>query len=289
MSIVSDGYLVLYTIGMYMGIDIGGTKTLAAVLDDHGVILQQTKFPTNPDYPTFLTELRATLRDFDTQTFTAAGVGMPVTDFDRERGVGIAFGNLPWTMVPVRHDIARLVGCPVALENDAKLAGLSEAKLLKQHRKVLYITISTGIGTALVVNQVIDPNVGDSGGATMLLQHKGSLQPWESFASGRAIVARFGKRAEDIHDDTTWKRIVHDWRQGFLELIAVMEPDAIVIGGSVGSYFDRYGELLLTDLRQFETPLLTIPPIIGAQRPEAAVVYGCYDYARQSFAGAGHA
>ena len=81
---------------------------------------------------------------------------------------------------------------------------------------------------------------------------------------------------------------MHDWRQGFLQLIAVMEPDAIVIGGSVGSYFERYGKILKDDLKQFETPLLEIPPIIGAQRPEDAVVYGCYDYAKQVF-GAKHA
>lgn len=266
---------------MYLGVDIGGTKTLAAVLNNDGVIKNSIKFPTSPDYPIFLKELRATLNELGKHDFTGVGVGMPVTDFDRKRGVGISYGNLPWRMVPIQYDIEQLVGQPIALENDAKLAGLSEAMLLKQHSKVLYITISTGIGTALIVDRVLDPNVGDSGGANLLLQHQGRLQPWESFASGKAIVRRFGKRASEIDDDATWKRIVHDWRQGFLQLIAITEPDAIVIGGSVGTYFKRYGKLLINDLTQFETPLLAIPPIVAAQRPEEAVVYGCYDYAKQ--------
>ena len=49
--------------------------------------------------------------------------------------------------------------------------------LLKQYSKVLYVTISTGIGTALVVDRVIDDNVGDAGGATMLLDFKGKPTP----------------------------------------------------------------------------------------------------------------
>lgn len=273
----------MYTNDMYLGVDIGGTKTLVAVLDEHGVITQQTKFPTNHNYNDFLQELQKAIADFGPHDYKAAGVGMPVTDFDRKRGVGISFGNLPWHMVPVQSDIEKIVGCPVALENDAKLAGLSEAMLLKQHPKVLYVTISTGIGTALIIDQHIDPNVGDAGGATMLLQHHGKLQPWEHFASGHAIVQRFGKRAEDIHDEATWHTITHDWVGGFLELIAIMEPDIIVIGGSVGSYFDRYHKLLADQLAKHETPLLKIPPIVQAQRPEAAVVYGCYDFARQQF------
>lgn len=274
---------------MYLGVDIGGTKTLAAVLDDRGVIKQKTKFPTNPDYPTFLKELQQVVADFGDHDYRAAGVGMPVTDFDRKRGMGIVFGNLPWQMVPVQSDLERIAQAPVALENDAKLAGLSEAMLHKDKSKVLYVTVSTGIGTALVVDRKIDPNVADAGGATLLLEHHGKLQPWEHFASGKAIVAQYGKRAEDIHDVKTWQAIVHNLSRGFLELIAIMQPDLIVIGGSVGTYFDRYGDLLTAELKRYETPLLAIPPITQAQRPEEAVVFGCYDYAKQQFGAVHHA
>lgn len=271
----------MYTKDMYLGVDIGGTKTLTAVLDNAGIIVERNKFPTPPDYDEFLNQLKQTLANFEHKDFKAAGVGMPGPDLDRKHGIGIAYANLPWHMVPVQADIEKLAGCPVALDNDAKLAGLSEAMLLKQYSKVLYVTISTGIGTALIVDQKIDDNVGDAGGSTLLLEHHGKLQPWEHFASGHAIVERFGKKAVDIHDEKTWKTIVHDWGRGFLELIAVMEPNVIVIGGSVGTYFDRYHKLLATELARYETPLLKIPPIKQAQRPEEAVVYGCYDYAKQ--------
>lgn len=270
---------------MYVGVDIGGTKTLVAVLNNEGVITEQAKFLTPDDYDEFLSELRHTLATFEANDFQAGGIGMPVTVFDRQHGRAKSFGNLPWRNVAVQHDVELITHCPMATENDAKLAGLSEAMLLKdRYDKVLYVTVSTGIGIALVENQQIDPNIGDAGGRALMLEHRGKLQPWESFASGHAIVERYGRKAMDITDEETWRKITRDIAQGLIELIALTEPQVIVIGGSVGTYFDRYGELLRSAVEKYRLPLVELPAIVGAQRPEQAVIYGCYDYAKQVYA-----
>ncbi len=269
---------------MYLGVDIGGTKTLVAVLDANGVITERAKFPTSPNYDDFLKELAATVATFTTQDYAAAGLAMPVTVFNRELGVGVGFGNLPWKNVPIHNDVERIVGCPVAIENDAKLGGLSEALMLKDtYHRVLYVTVSTGIGISLIVNGKIDPNFGDGGGRAMMFEHDGKVVPWESFASGRAIVERYGKRAVDITDEATWRHIARDLSLGFLEMIAMFQPDVIVVGGSVGTYFDRYGKFLSEAMQQYHLPLVPIPPIKGAQRAEEAVVYGCYDLAKETY------
>jgi glucokinase len=269
---------------MYLGIDVGGTKTLVAVLNNHGEILESRKFPTARNYTNFLLELRHTIAHFRHKEWHAAGVGIPVTIFDREREIAQRFGNLSWKNVAIQHDLEKLLRCPVVIENDAKLASLSEAMLLRdRHDRVLYVTVSTGIGYGLTVKGEIDTNMGDGGGIAILLAHQGKLVPWESFASGRAIVKRYGKRAEDIHDDKTWQAIARNLKEGLLELIAVTQPDVIVVGGSVGNYFERYKKFLTAYLKQHETPVLHIPPLKKAQRPEEAVVYGCYDLAKQRF------
>jgi glucokinase len=269
---------------MYLGVDVGGTKTLVAALDEHGVILEETKFPTPKKYDHFLLELRHTLAHFNTREFVAGGIAVPATVFDRTRGVGVRFGNLPWRNVPVQVDLERICHCPFVIENDAKLAGLSEAMLLREDfQKVLYVTVSTGIGYALINNQAIDPSVGDGGGALLMLEHRGKLVPWESFASGRAIVERYGKQAKDITDQTTWQHISRELAQGLVQLIAITEPQVIVIGGSVGNYFDRYNKLLATELKKYHLPLLTLPKLRQAQRPDHAVIYGCYDLAKQVY------
>ncbi len=268
---------------MYAAIDIGGTKTLAASLDDNGVIQQQIRFETPQTYPEFLEQLIIAFSAIDTKDFRAGGVGAPGT-IDRKHGRVINLGNRGWHDIALVADIENILHCPFVIDNDAKLAALSEAMLVKeQFAKVLYITVSTGIGLGLVVDGVIDTAFGDGGGKTMLVEHKGKLTAWESFASGHAIVERYGKMAKDIHDKQTWQAIAHDLAIGFIELIALAQPDVVVVGGSVGTHFQKYGALLIDELKKFETPLLPIPTIVGAGRPEEAVVYGCYDLAKATF------
>jgi predicted NBD/HSP70 family sugar kinase len=267
---------------MYLGIDIGGTKTLVATLEGNGVIKESVKFPTPQDYASFINDLAKTVSSLSVKEFAACGVAAPGR-LDVKKEVGLVFGNLPWKEVHLKSDIQRMLHCPVVLENDANLAGLSEAMLLKhKYGRVLYLTISTGINIGFVVDQHIDSDIAPEAGDIMMERH-GKLETWEHFASGKAIVRRFGRRASDINDEATWRTIAYDFALGIGDLIAVLQPQVIVIGGSVGVYFNKYEKLLKEALKEFETPLTPTPPIIQAGRPDQAVVYGCYDLAKQVY------
>ena len=268
---------------MYVGVDVGGTKVLVAVLDDDGVIIERNKFPTPKEYAVFLKDLQKIADQFNTKEFNGGAIGITGA-VDRDRGIAIKSGNLFWHNSPICADLEQIFNCPMAIENDAKIAALSEAMLLKDtYKKVLYVTISTGIGVGLVVNGVIDTSIADPGGKSILVEHDNKMVSWEEIASGRSIVDRYGKRAVDITDETTWQTISHDMAKGFINLIAILEPEVIVIGGSVGTYFSRYGKLLQASIEQYKIPLIKLPVLIQAQRPEEAVVYGCYDLAKQTF------
>ncbi len=266
---------------MFAAVDVGGTKTLVAVFSAGGKIVEQIKFPTAQDYEEFKIDLANTVAKLSTKEFLRAAVAIP-GKVDRESGVGIRFGNLPWANVPIGQDAEKIFHAPAVVENDAKLGGFSEALLLKgKYKKVLYLTISTGIGIGLIIDGKIDTDISDSGGRSILLEHRGKLTPWEDFASGRAIVARYQKRADEIDDPAIWKAIVKDFAGGIIDLVAVMAPDVVVIGGGVGSHFDKFGPLLIERLKQYEIPMMPIPPIVAAKHPEEAVIYGCYEYAKQ--------
>jgi predicted NBD/HSP70 family sugar kinase len=267
---------------MYLGIDIGGTKTLVALLNNEGVIKESRRFPTPKIYTDLLKEIALTVANFSTKKLVAAGVAAPGY-IDRKHGTAHAFGNLDWKDVPLKRDLQKMLDCPVVVENDANLAGLSEAMLIKQYDSVLYVTISTGIGTGVITNQQIDPEFADSEGGQILIEYRGKRLPWEDVASGHSIVQRFGKRASEINDQKTWAIIAHDLALGLYDLIAFMQPDVIVLGGGVATYFDRFKDLLHKELKRYETPLITIPPVLQAQRPDEAVVYGCYDLAKSVY------
>jgi predicted NBD/HSP70 family sugar kinase len=267
---------------MYLGVDIGGTKTLVAVLDEHGKIVESKKFPTPKSYDNFLLELANAVHHLEHKDFKAAGVAAPGR-IDRKHGRVVELGNLGWTNFPLEANCEKIFKCPVVVENDANLAALSEAMLHKDVDRVLYVTISTGIGTGLVYKQRLDPAVLNGEGGHILLPYKGKLTKWETFASGRAIYKHFGKKAAEITEEKDWKHIVRNLSLGFVELNAVYQPDLIIIGGSIGTYFDRYGDLLQAELDKHEVPVIAIPRITKAQRPEEAGVFGCYELAKQTY------
>lgn len=264
-------------------IDIGGTKTLVAIFDSKGKIVEQQKFPTPQDYEQFVAELADVVAKLSTKSIRAFCVAAPGV-LDRKNGKAITFGNLPWKNVSLVEDIEKIVRAPGVIENDAKLAGLSEATLLlNKYKRSIYVTISTGIGIAVIDNGTIDEDIGDRGGKAIILEHNGKLVPWESFASGKAIVERYGKRASEINDPNTWKAISRDLVIGFIDLIAVLEPEVIIVGGGVGTHLKKYKKFLLEQLKIYETPMMKIPPIVQAKHPEEAVIYGCYQLAKKHY------
>ncbi len=237
------------------------------------------RFPTPKVYIAFLKELAINVASLSTKDFKAGCVAAPGT-INRQSGVALDFGNLPWHDVPLKTDLQKLLNCPIVVENDANLAGLSEARLISEYDCVLYVTISTGIGTGIITKGQIDPEMADSEGGHIVLEHNNRLQTWESFASGKAIVRRYGKRAGEITSRITWKAISRDLALGLYDLIAFIQPDVVVLGGGVSTHLERFKHLLNAELRRFETPLTPIPPILQAQRPEEAVIYGCFELAK---------
>ncbi len=264
---------------MYLGIDVGGTKTLLAVFDTDGQILKQEKFPTPDKYEGFIDGLQKVLENFSQYKVVAGCCALPAL-IDRPRGIGLEFGRLTWKNVPIKHDLERLLApAEIYIENDAKLAGLSEALLTHgKYKNILYLTIGTGIGDGIITDGKIDVDYQDTEAGQMVLEHDGKLAKWEDMASGRAIVARYGKKARDIDDPKVWQDYVKLLAPGIDALVATLQPDAIIIGGGVGSHFDKFHSYLDEELKKYENNMIKMPPLLKAKRPEEAVIYGCYDY-----------
>ena len=124
------------------------------------------------------------------------------------------------------------------------------------------------------------------GSNSQCFEYHNKLTPWEDFASGRAIHERYGKLARDISDPKIWQQIARDLSVGLIANIAIVQPDAVVVGGGVGSHFDKFGSFLRAEMKRYETPLIPIPPILPAKNSESAVIYGCYELAKHVY---GHA
>ena len=268
---------------MYLAIDVGGTKTLLAAFSADGKVLHEYKIPTSQDYIQFKKDLAIAISSqFSGYSFTSVCCGLPGMQIDRAAGTVPSFGNLPWQNVAIKQDIQALFNpnIPTYIENDAKLAGLHEALLNKaQYHRVLYITLGTGIGVAFIENGVLDLSWSDEGGHDISIDQDGQTIGWESVASGHALVAKYGKTASEITDSSIWKSYAHNIALGLSGLIVKAQPDAVIIGGGVGQYLDRFKDSLTQELSQ---SLAAVPPIVEADKPQEAVIYGCFDYIKQT-------
>jgi predicted NBD/HSP70 family sugar kinase len=263
---------------MIIAVDIGGTKTLVASFHGERSVSNEERFPTPHDPHEFLEQLHAVLKRFDAAHAQAICVAAPgIIDAD---GTILRCSNLPWTNFELQKQLSTEYACPIFINNDAKLAGLAETHSLDEVPPLsVYVTVSTGIGTGIITHGKIDSALATSEGGYMMLQTPEGFKPWEKFASGHAIRDHFGKMAADIHDPAEWHEVVERLALGLQVLIPLLQPQVIIVGGSVGTYFDRFGHLLTEVLRSRLPTYIDLPRIVQAQHPQEAVVYGCYYYA----------
>ena len=261
---------------MFGAIDIGGTKTLIASFDKEGKLINSIKIPTPSSYQEFKNQLKIAYQKLGSTNFKLVCVACP-GKLDRNRGIAVAFGNLNWVNIPIRNDLELIFRCPIIIENDAKLAGLYEAhEIGRKYRKVLYLTVSTGIGGGLIIDGKIDKDFENIEPGQILLEYEGKLQRWEHFASGRAISLKYHQLASEITDNDIWYSVAKNIAIGLIDLIAMYNPSVVIIGGGVGAHLEKFQDKLVDELKIYQNPLIEIPPIVKAKDAEEAVIYGCY-------------
>ena len=264
---------------MIVAVDTGGTKTLIAGYTDAGEITTEFKFETPAKASEYVDTLTTHLRAlFDPSKVDVIVVGLPGIVKD---GVAVWCNNLRWRNFDAAEELKGILGhVPVLIENDANIAGLAEARQLKPvPTSVLYVTISTGIGSGVITNGKIDPGLRYSEAGRSLVEFDGKVREWETFASGKAIYQTYRKYARDIANKHTWWQIADRISRGFLAMIPIIQPDVIVIGGSIGTHFKKYEEDLKFILKKHLPEHIPLPKLVAAKHPEQAVIYGCYYYA----------
>lgn len=189
--------------GHVLGVDIGGTKIAAGIVDRDGKILTQTRTPMVAN-ATAEAALQAVVDAIDTlvQTEQIQKIGICAPGpLDPRAGVILNPPNLPcWRNFPLAKEIARIFHTDVKLENDANAAALAETRwgAARGCRFVFYATIGTGIGTGIVLDgQIYHGRMGSAGeGGHVSIDYHGPLCNCgkrgciEALASGTAIGAR---------------------------------------------------------------------------------------------------
>lgn len=260
---------------MIIAIDTGGTKTLIESFDEAGNKTFIEKFPTPPETDAYIAQVAAAVPE--TTPISAIVLAVPGIV---ESGVIAHMGNLPWRNFNVQRALeAHFPSTPIHVENDANLGGLGEVRMRPSTpSRCLYLTVSTGIGGGFIVDHHIDPTLATTEFGHMRLAYNGRLQRWEHFASGKAIKEEWGKLASEITSEDEWRAVAERVSRGLLVLLPTLRPEVVIMGGGVGAHFEKFSQYLQEILAQNLEPIY-VCPVVGAEHPEEAVIYGCYYYA----------
>ena len=184
-----------------IGVDIGGTKIAAGVVDEDGEILAQTRRDTSPDDAAGIDQAIADVYRELSESFEVSSMGLAAAGFVSADRSSVLFApNIAWRDYPLRDRVAALLDDDVTIvvENDANAAGWAEFRFGagKDVDHMLMLTVGTGLGGAIVSNGRLErgawgvaAEIGHMrvvpGGHYCGCGHEGC---WEQYASGSALV-----------------------------------------------------------------------------------------------------
>lgn len=189
----------------FVGVDIGGTKVAAGLVDTNGAIAAQVREPmiANSSAQDGLKAVFAAIaRIMPAEVGDVGGIGICAPGpLDPKSGVVLNPPNLPcWRNFPLAESVQRRYFVPVKVDNDANAAALAETRwgAARGCKNVFYATIGTGIGTGIVFDgQIYHGRTGSAGeGGHVSIDYQGPIcrcgKPGciEILASGTAIAQR---------------------------------------------------------------------------------------------------
>src|SRR5438067_4175084 len=136
-----------------IGVDVGGTKIVAGLVERDGAVVRVERRPTPVESTeALLACLAATVDVVRDDTAAAVGVGLP-SAIDQRAGTAVFSVNTPLAGVDVRSWAAERFGLPAAIDNDANCAALAEwrAGAGRGTTDMVMITLGTGIGGGLIL------------------------------------------------------------------------------------------------------------------------------------------
>jgi len=309
----------------YLAADVGASKTLVALVrpcaGGWSWAGEVRRFATPRDPDQLAKQVCEVIAAPDGSRAMIAGAGVAIPGpLDAERGIVTHLGNLAWRQIPLAQMLAEMTGAPVRIDDDARLGAVGEyvAGAGRGCRSLAYVTISTGIGCGLVLNGAAWPGshglAGEFGhivvnpaGPRCGCGKRGCI---EAFAGGLALAraARRGWPKSRLPDGTKAPRsseelfamahsgdpgaaaLVAAGRDalsfGLAAIVAIADPEVIVVGGSIALSQPRWLNSTVADarrrcIRQAGEAVRVVPAALAersalAGAAELAIRHGLY-------------
>ena len=244
-----------------LGIDIGGTY-LKIGLVENGVIKNQTfsSVDSKASEEATLSSFFETIDGIINSDVTAIGIGVPAV-VDPITGIVYDVQNIPsWKEVALRELVEDRYKLPVYLNNDANCFALGEKIFGKgrDHQSFIGLSIGTGIGMGIIINNELYNGVLCGAGEVGMLPYKDGIM--EEYSSSFFFFKNYNQSAEEL----SWSAAKgnKDAQQVFAEfglhlgeciksILYMYAPEAIILGGSISKSYPLFKESLEFSLKSF--------------------------------------
>jgi glucokinase len=187
-------------VSLAIGVDVGGTKVAAGVVDEQGRILAKLKRSTPAASPPRTEQVIADVVTELLGRHEVAAIGLGAAGFvDGERATMLFAPNLAWRDEPLKQRVEERLGRSVVVENDANASAWAEARYgaARGYRDVMFVAVGTGIGAAIIIGGELYRGrwgiAGEPGHVRVVPDGRlcgcGNRGCWEQYASGNALVA----------------------------------------------------------------------------------------------------
>ncbi len=256
---------------VYVGLDIGGTKIMAASAGSDGEIIERLREDTPVDLNEGLDLVKRLVRRLSSDEeimALGAAIGGPL---DWQEGIVSPLHQPQWRNVPLKTIMEDEFKCPFYVDVDTNVGALGEYQFTDvSARRLMYLTISTGMGGGFIIDGQIYRG---EDGAHPEVAHQavnyrcrypqlvncecGASDCLEALVSGNGIRRIYQKPAEQLTDDE-WEEVGYNLGQGLRNLATILVPELFVLGGGIAT---GAKEKLLQPARKVMVDKVKIVPI----------------------------
>lgn len=246
-----------------IGIDLGGTAIKYALVDKGGKALYEGILPSKADESAekIIEQLKVAIDDTlrysreNNLEVYGLGIGSPgIIDTISGTVMGGAENLKGWEQVPLARLLREAYDLPIYVDNDANVMGLAEATFgaAKGCTDVIFLTIGTGVGGAMIINGKLYGGYRNRGGELghfpLIADGEdcacGSRGCFEQYASASALVRRYKKQLEKnnkpVPEGVNGKYIVQQYHAGEPEAVFSLNENCDFIGHAIAGFVNIF-------------------------------------------------